>query len=301
MYDSLLAYLKSGVAFENDEVVDAFVQQFSDQFQESLVAVVFYGSCMRTKEYQNALLDFYVVVNNYRSAYQGRWYAVLNKVLPPNVFFAKAKVNNITYQAKFAVISQADLQKRTALSAFHPYFWARFMQPIAIVYSRTEEDIDWLCEVQKQAAMTFYSKTYPLLEGHVSSRNFWENGLRLTYATELRAESAQRAQVLYDADSAFYDYYSQHLFAMKDHFNQQAQANNLFRLQWKLRIIYGKYISILRLLKATQTFVGGVDYIAWKIHRHTGDEIKVSNNLRKYPWLFCWPLLLRLFIKGKVR
>lgn len=298
MQESLQSYLAEHASFKNDEVVDEFVHQFNVQFQDSLIAVVFYGSCMRTREYDDALLDFYLVVKDYRSAYQIQWHAFLNKILPPNVFFTQIKLNQTIYRAKFAVISQEDLQKRTSCHAFHPYFWARFTQPIAIVFSRNEKDCVWLINIQLQAANTFFKKTIPLLSGDQSSLDVWTNGLGLTYSSELRAESAHRAEVIYNADPAYYDYYYNKLFQLKtidDNFII------IHKLKWKLRIYYGKYISILRLLKASITFDGGVDYIAWKIHRHTGEEIIVTNKLRKYPWLFCWPLLWRLLLKGKIR
>lgn len=301
MKGSLQTYLMNQASFSNDDVIDAFVHQFNARFNDSLIAVVFYGSCVRSKEYKNAVLDFYVIVDNYSCAYQNRWHAILNKVLPPNVFFSKTQVNDVVYQAKFAVVSQSDLHRRTSLHAFHPYFWARFMQPIAIVYSRTKKDFSWLIEIQRQAAMTFYTKTKPLLVEEGSSQSLWVNGLRLTYSAELRAESGMRADVLYEANSDYYDFYSNELFHIEKGQGSVRKVAVLDGLRWKLCVLYGKYISIWRLLKATQTFEGGVDYIAWKIHRHTGEEIIVSDNLRKHPWLYCWPLLLRLYKKGKIR
>lgn len=301
MQESLQTYLAGHALFENDDVVDAFVDQFNEQFKESLVAVIFYGSCMRTGEYEDALLDFYLVVKNYRSAYQNCWHAFLNKVLPPNVFFSQIQVNNTLYRAKFAVISQADLHKRTSFDAFHPYFWARLTQPIAIVFSRSEQDFAWLIKIQIQAAMTFLKKTTPLLLNRQSSLALWKNGLGLTYAAELRAESGQRAEVIYKSDSTYYDFYFNQLFKVKYLDSNYSKYLFFHKLKWKVCIYYGKYISILRLLKASLTFVGGVDYIAWKIHRHTGEKIIVSSKLRKYPWIFCWSFLWRLYVKGKIR
>ncbi len=46
-----------------------------------------------------------------------------------------------------------------------------------------------------------------------------------------------------------------------------------------------KAAQVLRLAKATATFAGGVDYIAWKINRHAGTDIQIK------PWQRRWPLL----------
>jgi hypothetical protein len=37
--------------------------------------------------------------------------------------------------------------------------------------------------------------------------------------------------------------------------------------------IEGKMLSVVRLAKASATFAGGADYIAWKINRHAGTNI----------------------------
>ena len=46
--------------------------------------------------------------------------------------------------------------------------------------------------------------------------------------------------------------------------------------QWKKRRGQGKRLSVLRLIKAAFTFRGGADYLAWKIERHSGVEVKLT-------------------------
>ena len=38
-------------------------------------AVLFYGSCLREKQLDGLMLDFYLIVSDYRSAYDRRWLA----------------------------------------------------------------------------------------------------------------------------------------------------------------------------------------------------------------------------------
>ena len=49
----------------------------------------------------------------------------------------------------------------------------------------------------------------------------------------------------------------------------------------------GKALTLLRLVKASDTYAGGIDYLAWKINRHAGTKIEVR------PWQRRWPLLGR--------
>jgi hypothetical protein len=54
-------------------------------------------------------------------------------------------------------------------------------------------------------------------------------------------------------------------------------------------------------MKAVLTFENGVDYIAWKLERHSGRQISVNDRLRRYPLLFGWPLLWRLLRERVLR
>jgi hypothetical protein len=54
---------------------------------------------------------------------------------------------------------------------------------------------------------------------------------------------------------------------------------------WVVRRVQGKALSILRLLKASFTFDGGVPYLAWKIERHSGVKIEITPFMRRHPRL----------------
>src|SRR3546814_4494541 len=57
---------------------------------------------------------------------------------------------------------------------------------------------------------------------------------------------------------------------------------------WTRRRIEGKLLSIVRLAKASLTYAGGIDYLAWKINRHAGTKIEIK------PWQRRWPLIAAL-------
>ena len=70
---------------------------------------------------------------------------------------------------------------------------------------------------------------------------------------------------------------------------------------WRRRRIEGKTLSVVRLAKASATFAGGVDYIAWKINRHAGTNIEIKPWQRRWPLLAAISLLPRLLKSGAVR
>ncbi len=72
-------------------------------------------------------------------------------------------------------------------------------------------------------------------------------------------------------------------------------------MTWWLRRVQGKLLSVLRLMKSVFTFAGGVDYIAWKLERHTAVPVKVTPRMRRYPLIFIWGELWRLYRLGVFR
>jgi hypothetical protein len=72
-------------------------------------------------------------------------------------------------------------------------------------------------------------------------------------------------------------------------------------LAWRVRQVQGKVLSVLRLLKGLLTFENGLDYILWKIERHSGIRMEVSPALRRFPLLAVPVTFWKLFRKGGFR
>ena len=69
----------------------------------------------------------------------------------------------------------------------------------------------------------------------------------------------------------------------------------------KLGFVQGKLLSILRLTKALFTFEGGLDYIAWKLERHSGQPIEIPPRVRRWPLVFVWGFMWKLYRRGVFR
>lgn len=297
MNDSLAQHISHNLQSLQDEVLQSFVEEIKKKYNNTVVGIVFYGSCMRSRDYQDAILDFYVVVDSYSRAYSGLWLRIANYVLAPNVFYLQTSVNGDVYRAKYAIVSEKGLLAGLT-KAFHSYFWARFTQPMACIYERESRFKQWFTEIQCAAVNSFFHNVLPSIKKNPSDEEFWTKGLQLTYAAELRAESKSRATTIYENDREYYDKIFSCLINHHDIHPRDKLVNDI---KWKVRILYGKFLSVLRLMKATTTFVGGVDYIAWKIERHTGEPVHISDKARKYPWVYIWPVVVNLFKQGKIR
>src|SRR5947199_6770262 len=70
-------------------------------------AVLFYGSCLRERQLEGLMLDFYLIVSDYHAAYDQRWLGIANALISPNVFY----VEHGGLAAKYAVLSEADFHR----------------------------------------------------------------------------------------------------------------------------------------------------------------------------------------------
>ena len=110
------AQLTALIAQELAQPVPAAVRTMADAVRArhgaAALGVLFYGSCLRKPEslLADSLLDFYLLVDDYRIAYRGGPMAFANKVLPPNVFYLEAQHEGATLRCKYAVISLAQFR-----------------------------------------------------------------------------------------------------------------------------------------------------------------------------------------------
>jgi hypothetical protein len=121
----------------------------------------------------------------------------------------------------------------------------------------------------------------------------WRRAFALTYSAELRAERKGRAQSVVDVDPERYRRFTAPALAAASAIPRQGN--------WAWRRAEGKALSVLRLAKASATFAGGADYIAWKINRHAGTDIQLKPWQRRWPLLAAISLLPRLLKSGAVR
>ncbi len=280
---------------------------------DAVEAILFYGSCLHRGQELEGLVDLYLLVSSYRRFYETRLPAVFNKLLPPNVYYMEWSSGNQTVRAKYAVVSVADFERGTSVRWHHSYLWGRFAQPVALLYARDERAARHIVDCLAQAVMTFVGRVVPQLPPRFTSRQLWEDGLRLSYRTELRAEKSHRAIALYEASADYLDRLAAEAVAILPHTVKLDAEPNEFQsrlsagmrrrsqLAWTLRRVQGKLLSVLRLLKAVFTFRGGFDYILWKIERHSGISVPVSPLARRYPLLAGWGVIWRLYRRGAFR
>ena len=276
----------------------------------TVAAVLFYGSCLRqdpADDPPEGVQDFYLIVDRFRDAFTSRWQAWANSVLPPNVFYIEQAWQGHVVRAKYAVVSRDQFVKGTSSAALHPSLWARFSQPVVMLYGRDDDVRITVTQAIAEAIKTMLRTSAPLVTSPASPDEFWQEALRQTYRAELRPESAERAATIYRADAARYDQMARLIFSGQLNGDglivHQATAEDIDRTQryWRVRRLIGKPLSVLRLMKSLFTFQGGVDYALWKVERHTGVRVPLSSFERRHPILNAPRLLWRVYRLSAVR
>jgi hypothetical protein len=129
-----------------------------------------------------------------------------------------------------------------------------------------------------------------------------------TYGCELRPEPPGAADALIGRDPAFWNRLSRILLPSLA--GVSPAEDGTFRVglsrgrrlsgkaRWALRRGWSKSLNVLRLLKAAGTFANGVDYLSWKIERHSGIKVEVTDRMRRHPRLASWKLLFRMWRSG---
>ena len=275
-----------------DPRVSAVAKAIAAKHGTASRAVLFYGSCLRQKQLEGLMLDFYLVVSDYRAAYEKGWLAAANLRIPPNVFHFK----HAGLASKYAVLSEADFLHECSPEAWTVSTAARFAQPSRLVWSAMDSS-ERMIDIVADAAPTLLGWTLPLGD-RADVIDLWKRAFALTFNAELRAERLDRSSAIVESDPQRYEAFGR---AALEQLLGGGRSREQAERWWRGKQRHGKLYSVARLAKASLTFAGGADYIAWKINRHAGTDIRLKPWQQRHPLLAALTLLPRLIRSGAVR
>lgn len=310
--DGLTAFILNEWQRDVPAAVETAAADIAARYGDAVAGTLFYGSCLRTGEIEDKILDFYVLVDSYDTAYEKGWLGVANRVLPPNVFYHEMDVDGVTVRSKYAVLSLQDFVFRVSPACLNVSVWARFCQPCLLLAPRDEAVSDAVAANIATAVTTMLGNLLTLKPWALQSRELWVAAFEETYAAELRSERGGKGLEIYLLDQERYDAVTPLALAALEVAADGPEAAPPVKqpgrferfpakLAWFFRRMNGKIVSFLRLVKASMTFDGGIDYLAWKIRRHSGVEIEIRDWMRKHPVVAGVVLFFSLRKKGAFR
>ncbi|MGH8664220.1 MAG: hypothetical protein ACREUX_08125 [Burkholderiales bacterium] len=298
--------LRAPVAHE----LTVFAERLAARAAAGVAAILFYGSGLR-EQALDTLLDFYVLVDRAGAWPQGWFAAVANRVLPPNVGYAEEAIAGRTLRAKYAVMTTAQFRRAMAARSLDTTLWTRFSQPCACVYARSDADRNQVLGAVCSAAMAggYWAAVLGPERGEPAA--YWSALYARTYELELRVESASRsdavvarareryARLLPASWQAAGVAFEEHPGELRPMLAGRARADGLHR--WARRRRLGRPLNVLRLLKAAFTFDRPLDYVVWKVERHSGVRLAIAPWERRFPLLAAPGVYYRLRRRGLLR
>jgi hypothetical protein len=286
----------------------ALAEEIRRRHGAAVSAILFYGSCLRKQYVDGGVLDFYTIVDSYRAAYSSKLLALSNALLPPNVYYVELPWKGHALRMKYNIISRADFSAACRPESSNPIVWARFCQPSAVVYARDWDTRSLVAADAAEAVVTMVSRMLALFPQAVTVEYLWQAGFRATYTTELRAETPETIRSIYESEPARYDKVAALAVEVLvrrglvqgrvDDGSVQVRmaepAREAIVAAWKRKLRPAKALYVVRLLKSAATFGDWFPYAIWKLTRHSGVAIEVSDRQRRHPFVYGWPLLWRI-------
>ena len=297
----LRALVAEELSLPVDPRVSAMAEAIAAKHAPASRAVLFYGSCLRQKQLDGLMLDFYLIVSDYRAAYGKRWLALANKLIPPNVFYFEQG----GLAAKYAVLSEADFAHECGPGAWTVSTAARFAQPSRLVWSadplskkrdRRQRCGRWgdVAGLDPSGASGRPIRT--TLESGIRhdlfARNFGRNAsiarlrswMLIPSAISGSASALQRSQ--------------RNTAGPRRAFGSRSRGG---RALVAPETTQGKALFDTTASQGQRDLRRGPDYIIWKINRHAGTDFQLKPWQRRWPLLAAISLLPRLLRSGAVR
>jgi hypothetical protein len=315
--DAARAALRDAVAAElalplPPAIVDV-AEMLAARGHGAATAVLFYGSNLRSGAL-DGVLDYYVLVDSLRGWYgPGRWLpAAANRILPPSILYLEPQWQGQTLRAKVAVLRADQFRRAMRRGGLDTTMWARYSQPAALAWHRDAASRDAAVAAVTDAVISAAGWAGRLGPTIGVANDYWQALFKRTYGAELRVEKASRTDSLMAYGGERYDRLLPLAWAADSlRFETLSEgrlrpavstlARRLAGAGWSLRHLLGKPLNFVRLMKSAYTFDGGVDYVLWKIERHSGVRMELTPWQRRHPILASPYVLWQLRKRGAIR
>ena len=289
--------------------VAALTDEIRRRHGDAVAAVYFYGSCLRRAYVAGGVVDFYAIVDSYRAAYRSRVLQWSNAALPPNVYYVELPVpGGEALRMKYNVLSRADFAKACRPESLHAIVWARFCQPAVLSWVRDDETRRGLAADCAEAIVTMTSRMLALHPDATTIEDLWQAGFATTYTTEMRVETPETIRTVFDAAPERYAAVTAlavEILARRGivqgrseghrlHVRIAEPARQAILKSWNRKVPVAKGLYVVRLLKSAATFGDWLPYALWKLTRHSGVVIELTDRQRRHPLIYGWPVIFRL-------
>jgi hypothetical protein len=311
--------LYSELPYGEDKFVDLFVDFFKERFGDSLIAVIFYGSRIFESGEKDSLYDFYVIIDFYEKVHSSLFHILLNRILPPSVYFAEVELNGEKRGAKYNVISFSDFEKSIS-SPSEIYIVGRFAKRFYFAYTKNQFVKEKISDLAVDSMYFCLIYTIPFLADRekFSIEELVREVLSLSYKGEVRIDDPQKIDKIY---LPFRDFYISVFYELFDYYLKENEgvvipideSEDIFQRTWavignpipsEIEVINFLKSSarkgVMRWPKGLITFKGYREYLERKA-RKSGENLNLTEADRKLPLIFGWRHVIKLLREGKLK
>ncbi|MDP8256473.1 MAG: hypothetical protein P9M14_12055 [Candidatus Alcyoniella australis] len=318
MDDSLFQTVRDALYPCDDPRLQPFVERLRARFKTGLLAIVFYGSKLDpVTDTPTSFYDFYLISDSYRKLHAGsRGQALLNGLLPPNIYYEDLGAG---MACKACSISLEQLREQVRPGAKDFYHRGRFSKRFCVAWAANQDAVDELTQIWLDASDSLLAQALVLCGNRFEIQDFSKALLKLSYLGEVRPETDDKIEQLYEAQSGFYsDVHARLLerFRRAHHrelgLEQQdgrvvyyqrrtVSARLAGRKQLERALKRSKRRAVARWPKQMMQVDNWLEIILAKFERTQGEKLELTARQRRHPLLLGWPLLLRLKRQGKIK
>lgn len=291
-------------------------------FGDGTCAVLHYGSHVHGGgAHQDSAYDFFVIADengpafrSFTEAMRPRFSAgtatLLSRVLPPNIVAVRLSdpMGAAPVSAKCAILSAKQFARSCAPGSQDHFTRGRLFQPVRLAWVRDGRSRRMIEDALASARAGTFDWVRPFLPRRFDTEMYVRSLLATSYAGEIRPETSDRAEQLFQSQRAalvgLYEPLLRKLVArgtLLEADGRYADARPLTRGQ-RARVIYyfkrSKLRATARWMKYIWLYDGWLDYIHRKVERRGGTVIELTPRERQWPLLFLWPKAIR-FLRSR--
>ena len=276
-------------------------------------AVLLFGSRLaRTGPSEASAYDLVVVVADYGAFHRrmkdagllGRppWLVgALARVLPPNVTALDPGVGAV---AKCMILDEGHFARALSARAPDHFLKGRLVQKVALVHAADPATEAWVAGSLGDARDDVLRWAGPFFEEPFTAAEAARTMLRVSYRGEVRPESGDRAEAVFEAQRPFLEAVLGRVLDDAEARGEVTREGAAFRFvraptaadrrRVRRYFLRSKARATARWLKHVVTFDNWIDYIVSKVERRTGMTVEVTPWERRLPYLLLWPKVIRV-------
>lgn len=296
----------------------ALAAAVAETFGPGTAALLHYGSRAQGSGAEpDSAWDFVVVVDDPAAAYRALAKSgastlsptlarMLHHILPPTVVASRPPSLPGRPLAKCVVLSAPELARGCSSRARDHFLLGRLFQDVRLVWTRDAGATEAVAAAVASARACTFDWVRPYLPATFTATDFLRTALRVSYAGEVRPETAGRVDTLTAAQGATL---LPILAGMLDHLATRGQLlrqGDAYRdlhppdareRARRRRYFLGSKMRItMRWPKHMLLYDGWLDYVVRKVERRSGVRMTLTPLERRWPLVFLWPRALRYFL-----